>query len=92
MTRKLDKQDLETLTDMKESYQKIANIIANCTIDEELLQDRLEEIQQEKRFQLQQFKDLRNQEDQIIVQLKDKYGEGQINIEDGTFTATANVW
>jgi replication fork clamp-binding protein CrfC len=91
MTRKLDKQDLETLTDMKESYQKIANIIANCTIDEELLQDRLEEIQQEKRFQLQQFKDLRNQEDQIIVQLKDKYGEGQINIEDGTFTATANV-
>jgi predicted transcriptional regulator len=89
MTRKLDKQDLETLTDMKDSYQKIANIIANCTIDEELLQERLEEIRQEKRFQMQQFKDLRTKEEQVIDQLKDKYGEGQINIEDGTFIATA---
>lgn len=91
MTRKLDKQDLETLLDMKESYQKIANVIANCAIDEELLQERLEEIRQEKQHQMQQFKDLRNREEQIISQLKDKYGEGQINIEDGTFTSTANV-
>ena len=91
MTRKLDKQDLEALTDMKESYQKIANVIANCTIDEELLQERLEEIQQEKRKQMQQFKELRSREEQILDQLKEKYGEGQINIESGTFTSIDNV-
>lgn len=91
MTRKLDKQDLETLTDMKETYQKIANVIANCAIDEELLQERLEEVRQEKQNQMQQFKDLRTREEQLIIQLKDKYGEGQINIEDGTFTSTSNV-
>jgi hypothetical protein len=91
MTRKLDKQDLETLTDMKESYQKIANIIANCTIDEELLQERLEEIRQEKRVQMQHFKELRNREEQILDELKEKYGEGQINIEEGVFTSTASV-
>ena len=92
MTRKLDKQDLEALTDMKESYQKIANVIANCTIDEELLQERLEEIQQEKRKQMHQFKELRSREEQILDQLKEKYGEGQINIESGTFTSMDNVW
>lgn len=92
MTRKLDKQDLERLTDMKESYQKIANVIANCTIDEELLQERLEEIRQEKRNQMQQFKELRTREEQILDELKEKYGEGQINIEDGVFTSIDNVW
>jgi hypothetical protein len=91
MTRKLDKQDLERLTDMKESYQKIANVIANCTIDEELLQERLEEIRQEKRNQMQQFKELRTREEQILDELKEKYGEGQINIEDGVFTSIDNV-
>ena len=92
MTRKLDKQDLERLTDMKDSYQKIANVIANCTIDEELLQERLEEIRQEKRNQMQQFKELRTREEQILDELKEKYGEGQINIEDGVFTSIDNVW
>ena len=91
MTRKLDKQDLERLTDMKDSYQKIANVIANCTIDEELLQERLEEIRQEKRNQMQQFKELRTREEQILDELKEKYGEGQINIEDGVFTSIDNV-
>ncbi len=92
MTRKLDKQDLERLTDMKDSYQKIANVIANCTIDEELLQERLEEILQEKHNQMQQFKELRTREEQILNELKEKYGEGQINIEDGVFTSIDNVW
>jgi hypothetical protein len=91
MTRKLDKQDLERLTDMKDSYQKIANVIANCTIDEELLQERLEEILQEKHNQMQQFKELRTREEQILNELKEKYGEGQINIEDGVFTSIDNV-
>jgi len=86
-TKKLDKTDLEQLTSLQDSYQQVSQQIANCTIDEELLTERLEEIQQEKRYQMQQFKDLRNKEEQLIEQLKQKYGEGQINIQDGTFTA-----
>lgn len=87
-TKKLDKTDLEQLTSLQDSYQQVSQQIANCTIDEELLTERLEEIQQEKRYQMQQFKDLRNKEEQLIEQLKQKYGEGQINIQDGTFTAS----
>lgn len=86
-TKKLDKIDLEQLTDLQDSYQQVSQQIANCTIDEELLTERLEAIQQEKRYQMQQFKDLRNKEEQLLEQLKEKYGEGQINIQDGTFTA-----
>jgi predicted transcriptional regulator len=86
-TKKLDKIDLEQLTDLQDSYQQVSQQIANCTIDEEFLTERLEAIQQEKRYQMQQFKDLRNKEEQLIEQLKEKYGEGQINIQDGTFTA-----
>jgi predicted transcriptional regulator len=87
-TRKLDKTDLEQLTTLQESYQQVTQQIANCTIDESMLTERLQEIQQEKQAYMQQFKDLRSKEEQLIEQLKEKYGEGQINIQDGTFTAS----
>jgi chorismate-pyruvate lyase len=86
-TRKLDKTDVEQLTTLQESYQQVSQQIANCAIDEEFLTERLEQVQQEKRFQMQQFKDLRNKEEQLLEQLKEKYGEGQIDLQAGTFTA-----
>jgi hypothetical protein len=86
-TRKLDKTDVEQLTGLQESYQQVSQQIANCAIDEEFLTERLEQVQQEKRFQMQQFKDLRNKEEQLLEQLKEKYGEGQIDLQAGTFTA-----
>ena len=84
-TRKLDKTDLEQLTALQESYQRVTAQIANCTIDEELLSVQLEEVQKEKRFQLQQFKDLQQKEQQVISTLKEKYGDGEININEGIF-------
>ena len=84
-TRKLDKTDLEQLTELQESYQRVTAQIANCTIDEELLSVQLEEVQKEKRFQLQQFKDLQQKEQQVISTLKEKYGDGEININEGIF-------
>ena len=84
-TRKLDKTDLEQLTTLQDSYQRVTAQIANCTIDEELLSVQLEEVQKEKRFQLQQFKDLQQKEQQVISTLKEKYGDGEININEGIF-------
>jgi ethanolamine utilization protein EutQ (cupin superfamily) len=84
-TRKLDKSDLEQLNTLQESYQQVTSQIATCTIDEELLSDQIETIQKEKRFQMRQFKDLQQQESDLISSLKQKYGDGEINLTEGIF-------
>lgn len=86
-TRKLDKTDFDQLLSLQESYQQVTGQLANCTIQEELMQDQLESIRSEKQVQLQKFKDLQQQENKLIDSLKEKYGDGEINITDGTFTA-----
>ena len=84
-TRKLDKTDLEQLTTLQDSYQRVTAQIASCTIDEELLSEQIETVQKEKRFQMQQFKDLQQQESNLISSLKEKYGDGEINLSEGIF-------
>lgn len=84
-TRKLDKSDLEQLKSLQESYQQVTAQIASCTIDIELITEQLQELETEKKFQMKQFKDLREEESKIISTLKEKYGDGEININEGIF-------
>jgi predicted transcriptional regulator len=84
-TRKLDKTDLEQLNTLQESYQRVTSQIATCTIDIELLSEQLQELETEKKFQMRQFKDLQQQESDLISSLKQKYGDGEINLTEGIF-------
>jgi len=84
-TRKLDKADLEQLKSLQESYQQVTAQIASCTIDIELISEQLQQLETEKKFQMKQFKDLREEESKIINTLKEKYGDGEININEGIF-------
>lgn len=84
-TRKLDKSDLEQLHTLQESYQRVTAAIATSVIDEEMISIQLLEAEKEKRYQLQQFKDLQQQEQQLISELKQKYGDGEINLTEGIF-------
>ncbi len=86
-TRKLDKTDLDQLSTLQESYQTVTSQIAQCTINEELIADQLEQVQQEKRARLSQFKSLQQQESKLIDSLKEKYGNGEINLADGVFVS-----
>lgn len=85
MTRKLDKEHVDQLTDLQQSYQEITRALGNLTIEEIVAQTQLDAVQQEKLHFIQQFKDLQTRETQLINQLKERYGEGQIDLTDGTF-------
>jgi predicted transcriptional regulator len=86
MKQKLDKEHVDLLTDLQQSYQEIARALGNLAIDEIVAQTQLDSIQLEKLHFTQQFKDLQTRETQLINQLKERYGEGQIDLTDGTFT------
>jgi allophanate hydrolase subunit 1 len=89
MTRKLDTADFNKIADIQESYRSITAAIAKCTIDEELLLEQLETVRAEKKQAMQDFRDTQLQEQTTVIELREKYGEGEIDVESGTFTAHA---
>ena len=85
-TRKLDKEHLEQIQTLQQGYADNANILGNIAIERHALRMRLDQIETEEQSKLQEIESLKQQESELIVKLRERYGEGEINIQDGTFT------
>jgi hypothetical protein len=86
MTRKLDKEHLDAITQLREQYSRITMTLGNMTIEEIATQRQLETIQQEKQSYINELGNLQQQENELISKLRERYGDGEINIANGTFT------
>ena len=87
MTRKLDKEHLDAIQTLRERFAQNANWLGNVSIERTLIQRQLEQIEIQHEELLQQFDKLREEETQLLEKLKERYGEGQIDIQAGTFTS-----
>tara|TARA_R110000851_G_scaffold42811_1_gene106249 strand:+ start:3069 stop:3335 length:267 start_codon:yes stop_codon:yes gene_type:complete len=85
MKQKLDKSHIESIRELRQNFANNANAVGNVTIEREFLKEQLEQIEHESKKYLQEFKDLKQQEETLFAKLKERYGDGQINIEEGTF-------
>jgi chromosome segregation ATPase len=91
MTRKLDKEHLEEIQSLREQFASISNILGSISIEEFSLQRQLEHVRSEQERFMQQYYELQEKEQQSIDKLRTHYGDGQINIADGTFTADSGL-
>lgn len=86
MTQKLDKEHLTAINELQQNFSAIMQQIGSVTVDLEFLESQKKLAEEKKNSLIAQFSKLREQEEQVLEQLKSHYGEGQINIQDGTFT------
>lgn len=91
MTRKLDKEHLEEIQKLREQFSQITSTIGSITIEEIVLKRQLDKLQQEQERFLNQLDALQTQESELIEKMRERYGEGQINVADGTFTPDAGL-
>lgn len=89
MTRKLDKEHLDEIMELRNSYNSNALELGNLAIEITITQQRLEMLQNEQTRCMNAFYDLRKQESELLDKMRERYGEGEINIQSGTFTPTA---
>jgi predicted transcriptional regulator len=89
MTRKLDKEHLDEIMELRNSYNSNALELGNLAIEITITQQRLEMLQNEQARCMNAFYDLRKQESELLDKMRERYGEGEINIQSGTFTPTA---
>ena len=85
-TKKLDKVDIDSIVELRAKYAENTNTIGLISTDEYVVKQQLEHIQQEKDKVFNALNLLREEENKLMDSLKEKYGDGQINIEEGTFT------
>jgi len=86
MTRKLDKEHVEEIQSLRAEFAKNSSTLGNIAIELHVLNRQLEMMKVEQDKFLDQFESLRTQESELMQKMRERYGDGQINIVDGTFT------
>ena len=86
-TKKLNTDDLNAINELRGKFNDLYSTLGLLTIDENILTSQLENVKNQIAEKMSQFEELRNLEEQLILQLKNQYGDGQISIVDGTFTS-----
>jgi predicted transcriptional regulator len=89
MTRKLDKEHLDEIQTLRDEFSANSQTLGNLYIEEFSLQQQLQQLTEQRTKFMKQFVDLRKQEEELLEKMRNRYGDGQINIAQGTFTPTA---
>ena len=85
-TKKLDTEHLEQIQLIRKKYADNANLIGNLSIERFTLETRMDEIVKLHDEELAKFETIRMQERDLMEKLKERYGDGSIDINEGTFT------
>jgi hypothetical protein len=85
-TKKLAKNDLDQIQSIGQRYDELTNTLGNLEIEKFTLSLRLDELEKLHATELTKFETIRLQEQDLMSELKERYGEGSIDINTGTFT------
>jgi len=88
MTRKLDKEHLDEIMQLRNSYNENALELGNLSIEFTIQEQRITMLKNEQMRCMDVYYELRKQETNLLEKMRERYGEGEINIQDGTFTPT----
>ena len=88
-TKKIDTVDMESIQKIRSQFNEFSMNLGFVSIDEHSATEQLNEIVKVKKQIFESINDLKKEEQKLFDQLKEKYGDGQINIEEGTFTPIA---
>ena len=85
-TKKLAKKDLDAIQSIGKRYDELTTTLGNLEIEKFTLSLRVEELEKLHASELTKFETIRLQEQDLMADLKERYGEGSIDINTGTFT------
>lgn len=87
MTKKLDKEHVESIQSLQDRFAQNARMLGAIAIDLKVIEQQQQSLLANQNELFTEFSKLREEETELINKLKERYGDGQINIADGTFTS-----
>jgi len=88
MTKKLDKEHLDAIRNLQQRFAQNASWLGSVAIELKMLERQQAQTDAQQEELMRQFDSLREEEQRLVESLKERYGEGEINIAQGTFTPT----
>ena len=85
-SKKLGKQDIDSIKNIQDQFAECTNILGLLQIDQNALNTQLIQVDEKKNEIFNKLDQLRSEEQDLIKNLEEKYGQGQINLQEGTFT------
>ena len=86
MKRKLDKEHVDSIEKLRAQFAETATFLGNISIEKHLAVQQVSQLESREQELHARFDQLRQQEQDLLAKLKERYGEGEINIAEGTFT------
>ena len=83
--KKLEKVDVDSLNEIRNKYQQNNLQLGMLTSDEYIISEQLKQVEEAKNNCFTVLNQLRDEEQTLVKNLEKKYGEGQINLEEGVF-------
>ena len=78
-TKKLSKEEVSKLTDYQNLTNEIVGGLGQIKLNYEMLEQKEDEL-------LEKFRELQVNQRALAVELQEKYGEGNLDLEKGEFT------
>jgi uncharacterized iron-regulated protein len=86
MKRKLDKEHIDSIQALRDQFNETAVFLGNISIEKHLAVQQVSQLESREQELIARFEQLRQKEQDLLEKLKERYGEGEINIAEGTFT------
>lgn len=84
-TIKFTEVEMTEIAKLQEAYQEKIFALGQLQLDEINAQNVLDEIKKSREDVLKGWQDLQASEQKLINTLAEKYGDGSLNLKDGTF-------
>ena len=91
MTKKLDEEHLLLIQQLRDEFAENSNVIGNNSIRILMLQKEIDKLNITQDTAIAEFEALQIKESELLETLRERYGEGQVNINEGTFTPSTGL-
>ena len=83
---KFTDEEIKSLQDLQTSYSNVRSAFGDLEIQRMQTEQRLEQIEDERLRLETQYNQIQVQENELVNELNEKYGAGNLNPETGVFT------
>jgi len=83
---KVSQEDIQKINGLRDVYRNLAFQKGQITFQIMDIQETINQLEKLSEEIESKYKGLRDEENKLATELRTKYGNGNINLEDGTFT------
>ncbi len=85
--KKVEDADLERIKKLRDNYKTQTVKIGQLNVERILMNQAVDRLNEAILSEEESYVELQNTERELVKELQDKYGIGQLNLDNGTFTA-----